>query len=78
MGWKEKRRHVKKGEKAFTLCMPVTVKRKAKSEDEHDLTLTRFVYKPHWFVLAQTEGAPIAAAPPWDRARALAALNITE
>ena len=28
MGWKELGRHVKKGEKAITLCMPVSVKRR--------------------------------------------------
>ncbi len=36
--WKNLGRHVKKGEKAITLCMPVTVKRKenADSEAERD------------------------------------------
>src|SRR5207237_4619214 len=49
MGWKQKDRHVKKGEKAITLCMPVTVKRRAESEDEQEHVFTRFVFKPHWF-----------------------------
>jgi hypothetical protein len=38
------------------------------------------VYRPNWFVLAQTDGQ--AVEPPiiqtWDRARALDALSITE
>lgn len=43
-------------------------------------TFTRFVYKPHWFVLAQTDGEPLPPqpAPSWDAARALAALNVEE
>jgi hypothetical protein len=92
MGWKEKGRHVKKGEKAIVLCMPITCKRRNDDDptDDNDpttpagqakaVTFTRFVYKPHWFVLAQTEGQemPPVATPTWDRSKALAALNITE
>src|SRR5437764_12598204 len=33
LGWLDLGRHVKKGEKALTLCMPVTVKRKRKEDD---------------------------------------------
>jgi antirestriction protein ArdC len=81
-GWKDKGRHVKKGEKAITLCMPVTVKRTVDREnptDEH-ATFTRFVYRPHWFVLAQTDGQDVPAlpVPHWDRIRALGALNVVE
>src|SRR5204863_979440 len=64
MGWKDKGRFVKKGEKAILLCMPVTCKRKATDDqpsatDRPDLTstsptFTRFVYRPNWFVLSQT------------------------
>ena len=45
------RRHVKRGEKAITLCMPVTVKRKEKDEsgEEQDASFTTFVYKARWF-----------------------------
>jgi hypothetical protein len=41
---------------------------------------TRFIYKPHWFVLAQTDGAEIQSAPTptWDAARALSALDVVE
>ena len=68
--WKELGRHVVKGQHALTLCMPVTVKRTIEIEEgaeEH--AFTRFIYKPHWFVLAQTDGRPIEAptAPAWAR-----------
>lgn len=58
-GWQELGRHVKKGESALILCMPVTAKkmridRETKLEEEH--VLTYFVYRPNWFVLSQTDG----------------------
>src|SRR5215211_5281990 len=54
--WQDLKRHVKRGEKALTLCMPVTIKRKEAKEtgEEEDASFTTFVYKPRWFVLAQT------------------------
>jgi antirestriction protein ArdC len=81
--WKELGRYVKKGEKAITLCQPVTIKRKAEhveGERFDDVCFTRFIYKPHWFVLAQTEGAamPEQALPTWDRTQALASLDIAQ
>jgi antirestriction protein ArdC len=82
MGWKDKARYVRKGEKAITLCMPVTCKRTSEKADgtEDEATFTRFVYRPHWFVLSQTDGQPLAdqQVPAWDKARALAALNVAE
>lgn len=57
MGWKDKGRFVRKGEKAITLCMPITAKRKAAEPDTDDATFTRFIYRPNWFVLTQTDGA---------------------
>jgi antirestriction protein ArdC len=93
MGWKEKGRYVRKGEKAITLCQPVTVKRKtavdqsrpAADSTESELsqdaeTFTRFIFRPHWFVLAQTDGQDVEPppVPTWDRARALDALGIVE
>jgi antirestriction protein ArdC len=73
--WKEKGRHVKKGEKALTLCMPIT--RKGEQEGE---TFTSFIYRNRWFVLSQTEGDAIEqpAPPTWDKARALSELGISE
>jgi hypothetical protein len=82
MGWKDKGRYVRKGEKAIVLCMPVTNKRKADPDDPEadDVTFTRFVYRPNWFVLAQTDGDALAAleTPDWDAQRALTVLGITE
>jgi antirestriction protein ArdC len=81
--WKELGRHVRKGEKALTLCRPVTVKRsrgEATDATEGDEFITRFVYRNGWFVLAQTEGTdlPAAVTPEWDRTRALRELDIRE
>jgi hypothetical protein len=82
--WKELGRYVRKGEKAITLCQPVTVKRRADAAQTDDASepevFTRFVYRPHWFVLAQTDGAELPASPipSWDADRALAALDVTE
>src|SRR5438105_10405779 len=84
MGWKAKGRSVRKGQKALVLCMPVTCKRRPTDDvDDQDAkapTFTRFIYRPHWFVLGQTEGA--AVEPPaleqWDASRALAELRIAE
>ena len=76
-GWKEKGRHVRKGERALTLCIPVTLKGQTSEGEER---FTRFVYKPRWFVLAQTEGEDVEPepAPGWDKAAALAALDVSE
>jgi hypothetical protein len=102
VGWRDLGRHVKRGQKALTLCMPVTVKckRKAASSNEDDQKAaisdasqgdganngggqspdvrTCFVYRPHWFVLSQTEGEEYEPAelPQWSEARALGALHI--
>lgn len=90
VGWRELGRHVKKGEKALTLCMPVRCRAKAKkgkvppepdegeATSEEDRTYTRFVYRPHWFVLAQTEGQEYVPAdlPDWSEAAAMAELKI--
>jgi antirestriction protein ArdC len=80
--WKELGRHVRRGEKAIVLCQPVTLKRTREHEDgsEEAMCFTRFVYRPHWFTLAQTDGAELPPTPiaAWDRFRALAALSVTE
>jgi hypothetical protein len=48
--------------------------------DQHDQTFTRFVYRPNWFVLSQTDGqeVPAPAIPAWDQSRALESLGIVE
>jgi antirestriction protein ArdC len=85
-GWQSLGRQVRKGQKAVWLCMPLTFKRKSeeKQTDENQPAetevITGFVWKPNWFVLAQTDGEPVPmpAIPAWNKASALAALNITE
>src|ERR1700757_3167518 len=84
--WKELGRHVKRGEKAIELCMPVTCKRSVndKQEDgtetETEITFKRFVFRRNWFMLSQTDGTEYQAPaiPAWDRTRALAALGVQE
>jgi antirestriction protein ArdC len=84
--WKELGRHVKRGEKAITLCMPVTCKRTIKeqgpdgTETEREVAFKRFVFRRNWFMLAQTDGAEYQAPsiPAWDRARALHTLSVEE
>ena len=67
MGWKDKGRYVRKGEKAIVLCLPVTCKRQPADQPQPAEaaepgaespagTYTRFVYRPNWFVLSQTDG----------------------
>lgn len=79
-GWQSLKRQVKKGEKAIELCMPLTRKITDERTGESAMVATNFVWKPRWFVLSQTEGEPIepVTTPAWDKARALATLNITE
>jgi len=78
--WQDLNRHVKRGEKALTLCMPVTVKRKETNDagEEQDASFTTFVYKSRWFVLAQTDGEAmqLPAMPTWEADKALSALAI--
>jgi antirestriction protein ArdC len=84
--WKELGRHVKRGEKAIELCMPVTCKRTVNekredgTETETEVTFKRFVFRLNWFMLSQTDGAEyhMPAIPAWDRARALQTLNVEE
>jgi hypothetical protein len=78
--WIDKGRHVKKGEKALTLCMPITRKKKAEKEGEEDETFVRFLFKKNWFVLSQTEGPdlPPVVIPAWNEWTALEKLSITK
>ena len=75
--WKDLGRFVKRGERALTLCMPITCKRREQDSDEEH-TFTSFVYKARWFTLSQTEGQELEpiTIPEWDTERALTALNI--
>jgi antirestriction protein ArdC len=84
--WRELGRHVRRGEKAIELCMPVTCKRTVKedgadgNDSETEITFKRFVFRRNWFMLSQTDGAAfeLPAVPTWDRARALATLGVEE
>jgi antirestriction protein ArdC len=84
--WKELGRHVKRGEKAIELCMPVTCKRSVKeqredgTEAETEIAFKRFVFRRNWFMLAQTDGAEYQppAIPAWDSERALSTLAVEE
>ena len=75
---------MKRGEKAITLCMPITCKwtEKAENSDSQDAehSFTRFIYKRNWFVLSQTEGQEYVAPaiPNWEKEKALATLGITQ
>src|SRR5215470_9438070 len=77
--WKELGRHVKRGEKAIELCMPITMKRTVTEQGsdgadvESKITFKRFVFKRNWFMLSQTDGAEYQAPaiPAWDLKRAL-------
>ena len=75
--WKDLGRFVKRGERALSLCMPITCKRREEDSDEEH-TFTSFVYKARWFVLAQTDGQELEpiTIPEWDANRALTTLNI--
>ena len=81
--WKDKGRQVRKGEKAITLCMPVSFKVKEKDEagEETEGVRSGFVFRPNWFALSQTDGAEFQAEakiPAWDKDKALAALGVAE
>jgi uncharacterized protein DUF955/antirestriction factor ArdC-like protein len=78
--WIELGRHVKRGEKALTLCQPVTVKDRdvADEPDAPEAMKTVFIWRPRWFVLTQTDGAEFIppALPSWERERALQTLEV--
>lgn len=84
--WNELGRKILAGQKALWLCMPITVREKLADEasdtDKAERSArTVFVWKPRWFVLAQTVGPkppPDLPMPAWDKERALASLGISE
>lgn len=83
-GWKALGRQVQKGQKALVLCMPVTMKGKKEIDtvtgEEKQRTFARFVYRPNWFALAQTEGDAfeMPSLPDFDMVAALANLKIKQ
>lgn len=83
-GWQALGRHVKRGQRALLLCMPITRKHRDEEaadngdESSGEGTFTSFVYKARWFVFSQTEGEELGPVtiPAWDFGQALAALSI--
>ncbi|GIW76736.1 MAG: hypothetical protein KatS3mg104_1799 [Phycisphaerae bacterium] len=89
-GWLKVGRHVRRGEKALKLVMPVTVRTKGSGPpiasrpnghdaDGDDSRRTIFVERPFWFTLSQTDGEPYTPVviPDWDETQALSQLDIT-
>ena len=84
--WKELGRYVMKGQKAITLCMPITIKKRETITADDGTTSTEerpwqiFTFKNNWFVLAQTDGQEYQppALPGWDKEAALRKLEIAE
>jgi N-terminal domain of anti-restriction factor ArdC len=82
--WQTLGRVVKRGEKALTLCMPLTRKRRNdesvnnNEERTEEQTYTMFVHKARWFVISQTYGNELGpiTIPEWDAERALSTLCI--
>lgn len=84
-GWQALGRNVKRGERALTLCMPITrTFRDEDSEDSdtenHERIFSSFMYKPRWFVLSQTVGDEFIppCLPAWNAEQALAAMQIEQ
>jgi antirestriction protein ArdC len=84
-GWFRLGRQVTKGQKAISLIMPVTQKfvRESRKDDgsteSKESSFTRFILRPNWFVLSQTDGQ-VYTAPKiesWSDSLALSTLEIT-
>ena len=77
--WKELGRHVKKGEKAISLRIPIsgtrtkTLKKDDGTTEEEAFTFKNFLLKARWFTLHQTEGAEYqpTSLPDWNEEKAL-------
>jgi antirestriction protein ArdC len=85
--WQELGRQVRKGQKALSLWMPITVKRTKPENDGESAddsqrnsseAVTTFVVRNNWFVLSQTDGKPYTppTAPGWNRDDALFFLDV--
>jgi antirestriction protein ArdC len=82
--WKELGRHVKKGEKAISLRIPVscsstkTVKKDDGTTVEEAFTFNNFLLKARWFTVHQTEGTEYqpTSLPDWNEQKALETLQI--
>src|SRR5438045_4587583 len=79
--WQTLGRVVKRGEKALTLCMPLTRKRRDDESRESETptegqTYTTFVHRARWFAVSQTHGSELGPVTilEWDDERALSTL----
>lgn len=77
-GWQKIGRQVIKGSKAINLLMPVTCKTEDKKGEEK--TFTKFIERPYWFGLSQTEGKEFLPEqlPGFEIIKALKILGITQ
>ena len=79
--WTELGRQVSKGQKAIALVMPVTISKKDSAGEKTGEVFSMFTLRNNWFVLSQTEGDEYVnevSIPAWDKAAALAKLDISE
>lgn len=78
--WQQLGRTVKKGERAISLCMPVSIPKTNDKDEKTGEYFQIFVFKNRWFALAQTEGQEYVEEPlkGWDYDVALAKLGIKE
>jgi len=83
--WAALGRHVRRGQKALVLCIPITPRaREPTDNDVLEAAPTEaperlfFTYRARWFVLSQTDGEPYEAVstPAWCEERALTSLGI--
>ena len=78
--WQSLGRQVKKGQKAISLLLPITVKQKDENGEETGKVFRLFKEKANWFSLDQTEGEDFIAPTieGWDADKALKNLEITQ
>jgi antirestriction protein ArdC len=79
--WSELGRQVKKGEKAISLVVPVTVKDRDSAGNETGKVFSIFAVRSNWFVVNQTDGDDYqheVQIPQWNKDKALETLGITE
>lgn len=82
--WQKLERHVKKGERALMLCMPLTfkVEKGGEADEGSEPEMIRgFAWKRNWFALAQTEGKEYNKNDPipnWSKGKALEQFGIDE
>lgn len=78
--WQSLGRNVKRGEKAISLLLPITIKQKDDAGEETGKVFRVFKEKANWFSLEQTEGEEFIAPeiPEWNAELALKNLDIKQ